>query len=164
MSNNVFFNSTEQALINALSEAAIIGITDKSGILIYVNKKFVDISGFKRDELIGKNHRILNSGFHPASFFEKMYKTIYSGESWSAEIRNKTKDGEFYWVDSKIIPIMDEKTNDIKYIVSIRFDITEKKKTENALIHLEKLATIGELEAAVAHEVNNPLQIIDLEL
>lgn len=128
MSSNVFFSSPEQALINALSEAAIIGITDKAGTIIYVNKKFVEISGFKRDELICQNHRLLNSGLHPSSFFEGMYKSIYSGESWSGEIRNKRKDGELYWVDSKIIPIMDEKINDIKFIVSIRFDILKKRK------------------------------------
>ena len=85
-------------LKSALDEAAIVAITDKSGVIKYVNKKFCDISKYSSEELLGKTHRVINSGHHSKEFFSDMWKTISSGEIWENEICNKAKDASHYWV------------------------------------------------------------------
>ena len=107
---------------NALDSAAIVSITDRNGIIKYVNDKFCEISKYNRDELIGKSHNIVNSGYHNKSFWEGLWTTIAKGEMWRGEVKNRAKDGAFYWVDSTIIPFINDGVID-EYI-SIRYEIT----------------------------------------
>ncbi len=115
-----------------LGEHAITATTDTTGTVIHVNTKFSEISGFSKEELIGQNHRILNSGHHPTSFFKEMYKTIATGKTWRGEIKNRAKDGSFYWVDTTISPVKDSNGKINRYI-SIRTVCTDRKRSEEAL-------------------------------
>ena len=125
---------TEQKLLNykqAIDESAIVSITDTKGIITYVNDKFCETSKYSREELIGQNHRIVNSGFHSKDFFANMWNTISSGNVWNGEKKNKTKHGEEYSVENTIVPFIDE-GKPFQYI-SIGYESTEKAKSKNEI-------------------------------
>jgi PAS domain S-box-containing protein len=140
----------------ALDQSAIVAFTDAKGIITGVNEKFCEISKYSREELIGKDHRILNSGYHAKDFFKNLWKTIGEGQVWKGEIRNKAKDGTYYWVATTIVPFLNENGKPYQY-VAIRSDITERKRAEEVMHRQDKLAAVGQLAAGVAHEIRNPL-------
>jgi len=137
----------------ALDQHAIVAITDVGGKIIYANDKFCEISKYSRDELIGQNHRILKSGYHPTEFFEEMFKTISNGMVWKGEIKNCKKDGSFYWVATTIVPFRDVEGKIFEYI-SMRIDITELKEIEEKL----RIAnfTKDKFFKIIAHDLKNP--------
>lgn len=151
-------------LKSAIDEAAIVAITDKSGKITYVNKKFCAISKYSEVELIGNTHRIINSHYHPSEFFVEMWKTITHGKTWEGEIKNRAKDGTYYWVHTTIVPFMDQLGKPEQY-VAVRYDITERKLAEERLkIYSKKLEIsnqeLQDFATVAAHDLQEPLRKI----
>ncbi|GBD86513.1 blue-light-activated protein [bacterium BMS3Abin03] len=134
-------------------------ITDLNGKMIYVNPAFIKVSGYSKDELIGENPRIFGSGKHPNKFWAKVWKTISSGKVWFGEIEDKRKNGEPFYSQLLISPIMD-KDGKVTGYFGIHRDISDKRVLEKQLIHTQKMESIGTLAAGIAHEVGNPLASI----
>jgi PAS domain S-box-containing protein len=139
----------------ALDRSAIVATTDVFGKITSTNQKFCEISGYSEPELLGQDHRIINSGHHSKEFFEELWRTIGRGAVWTGEICNRAKQGHTYWVDTTIVPFLEAGTP-YQYM-AIRFDITGRKQAEKRLREQETLARLGEMAAVVAHEVKNPL-------
>jgi PAS domain S-box-containing protein len=155
----------------ALDQHAIVAVTDVQGTIVHVNEKFCQISQYSENELIGQNHRILNSGYHPKEFFQQMYHDIANGNVWRSEIKNRAKNGSMYWVDTTIVPFVGVDGKPRQY-VAIRADITERKLVEEALagqalelsrrdkeldrsnVELEQFAYVA------SHDLQEPLRMI----
>src|SRR3989344_3334384 len=141
-----------KGLIEALDKVAIVAVTDANGTILYANDQFVHISKYSREELIGKNHRVLKSGYHKPEFYQNLWSTISRGEVWRGDIKNRAKDGSFYWVDTSIAPVLGEYGAPARY-VAVRFPITEQKRLDEAKSHFISVAS---------HQMRTPLTAIRL--
>ena len=162
-------------IVEALDNSSIVAVTDDRGIITYVNKRFCEISKYSKEELINQNHRILKSGHHPSSFYKNLWLTISNGDVWGGDIKNKAKDGSYYWVRTIITPFLGKDGKPRKYI-AIRTVVTEEKISEEKAnlksqkIQAKKLITDEQLTkmkkidkmkdefvAMISHELKSPL-------
>ena len=138
------------ALLDALNDTALVSMTDVKGDITYANEKFIRVSRYPLSELLGKNHRILKSGDQPDELFIDLWQTVSRGKVWRGEIKNRAKDGTFYWVDTAIAPILNHRGAPERYI-SVRFLITDRKREELAKSQFVSLAS---------HQLRTPLSAI----
>jgi len=146
----------------ALNASSLVVITNLKGQITFVNKKFCDLSKYSKNELIGKPIRILNSDYHSIEFFAHLWKIISNGKIWHGSIKNKAKDGSFYWLKMTIIPFF--KSGKISKYVSICQDVTDEINLSQKMISSEKFSTVGEFTSRLAHDLRNPLSVIQITL
>ncbi|XOV91686.1 MAG: PAS domain S-box protein [Bacteroidota bacterium] len=147
--NNIMLEKNNFAAIsNALNRSALVSMTDKQGVIIHANSAFCNASKYSSKELIGKNHNIVNSGYHSKDFWKEMWKTVSRGQTWRAEVRNKAKDGSYYWVDTVINPVLDLDGQIAQYL-SIRYLITERKELEFNLLQITNKFVLASQAAGI---------------
>lgn len=145
---------------NAMDQHSLVSITDIKGIITYANDKFCEISGYSKEELLGQNHSLLNSGNEPENYWREMYLNVSKGNVWHDEVKNKAKDGHFYWVDTTIVPMYEN--NKLIGYTSIRTDITTAKELEQNLIEAKNQAEVAnesktDFLANMSHEIRTPM-------
>ncbi|MCB1889838.1 MAG: response regulator [Rhodocyclaceae bacterium] len=150
-------SSTESQLLRALDQHAIVSVGDARGDILHVNDRFVEISGYSREELAGRNHRIVRSGQHPPEFYKSLWDTISSGRVWFGEICNRRKDGTHYWVAATIVPFLGDGVTPTRY-VSIRTDITAVKALEREAKEASSAKT--DFLSRMSHELRTPMNAI----
>jgi len=153
----------QKNLRRALDESSMVTITDENGIIKYVNKKFCNATGYSFDELVGKTHDLIRSGYHSQEFYDNLWNHINSGKVWHGDVKNKSKTGKIFWCDLTIVPFFDKQEKIYEHI-AIRRDITEKKKSHEQNLKNEKMVTLGRFSARLAHDLRNPLSIILVSL
>jgi len=155
-----------QDIKDALDEHAILAITDKQGVITHVNRKFLEISKYAAEEVIGRTHRVINSGYHPPGFFRDLWGTIAGGRTWHGEIRNRAKDGSIYWVGTTIVPVIGENGKPSQYI-AIRYDITDRKLQQERIIQ-ENLVLSAlrdfQLNQLQHHDIREPFRTLCVAL
>ena len=178
------FDLQFEEIYSIINNHSMVEVTDIEGNIIFANKKFCDISQYSEQELIGQNHRIIKSGFHTKEFYKDLWSTITSGKTWHGELKNKAKDGSYFWNKQTIMPRFDNKKTICGYI-SIGTDITTEKelsekltKIEDSLVQQnknlqekikrksdeiikkEKLSMLGTMASRLAHDLKNPLTVV----
>jgi PAS domain S-box-containing protein len=167
----LFANKELKDIKYAIDESAIVAITDARGRITYINDKFCEISKYSREELIGQDHRIINSGHHPKAFIKDLWTTIKSGKTWHGDLQNRAKDNSIYWVDTTIVPLLDADEKPYQYI-AIRHEITRRKSIEIEIraskvieeeleqardVALESVRLKSEFLANMSHEIRTPM-------
>lgn len=155
------FQQIYQLFTDMVMESALFTTTDEKGVITYVNKNFEKTSGYTLEEVKGKTHAVLNSSYHPKGFFKNLWAVISQGEIWTGVIKNKAKDGSYYWVNTIITPLKNS-LNEIEGYASLRFDITNEKRLEerNNSLRSQNIKGINMMSAHLAHQFATPLGII----
>ena len=151
---NIDITQLFEAFQKAVNFNMVCSITDVNGTIIYVNDRFCEICKYSTEELIGQNHRIINSGYHPREFFRNLWGTITRGEIWRGEVRSQAKDRTYFWLDSIIIPLVNANGKIVQYF-SLRMPINEKKELEE--LNEKRIKNIEKILFQISHQIRQPI-------